>query len=82
MQKFLIKNFDRETFGDLIFISPMFSPIIFLLYMYASLLVTLVPLDRGNIHKGYAYINFAYKLMAVMTYPIETFLCEYVSTIN
>ena len=64
MQKVLMKNFDRETFGDLMFISPMFSPIIFLLYMYTSLLVTLVP---QAVHKGYAYINFAYKLMTGTT---------------
>ena len=30
-------------FGDLMFVSPMFSPIIFLLDMYTSLLITLVP---------------------------------------
>ena len=66
--KFLMKSFGRETFGDLMFISPTFYPIIFPLYMYTSLLVTLVPLDWGNIYKGYTYINFAYKLMAVMTF--------------
>ena len=54
-------------FGDLMFISLMFSLIIFPLHMYTSLLITLVSQAEVTSIKDMLTSHFAYKLMAVMT---------------